>query len=277
MPAFVVSRSVTGEFPSHLSKLHFSMLCISTILIAAAGYILNDIFDRKTDEINKPGYNQIGRLITEKSAQLLVKILFALGIVLGFYIAYVIDKPFMGLIQVFSAASLYMYSSFYQKRVLSGNILIALLTALSLLTVGLFEPNFYPNFIYLLWYAGFAFTLTLVREVVKDMEDIAGDAEAQYETFPVRYGIKAGKRLALFFILLTIAWLIYILYFNFYDNNVINFWYLLAMVLIPILALAYLIAQAEEKKDFTYASLFTKLIMIGGTLSMIGFWYYFLR
>lgn len=277
LPAFQVSYNVTGEYPEHLSPLYFSLLCLSTLFIAAGGYIINDIFDQTADEYNRPGKNVIGKKISEKSAYTLSYALFGTAILLGFITAFHIGKPVMGLIQVFSAFSLYMYSSYYQKRILSGNLLIAFLSSLSLLIVGLYEPNFYPNFMYLLWYAGFAFTVSLTRELIKDMEDVQGDEKAQYITFPVRFGIKAGKRTGLVFVLLNILLLSYILITFFYQNNVISFWYLMAMFLIPFLALGYLIQTAEEKKDFTYASLFCKGIMVYGIVSMAGFWYYFLR
>lgn len=68
IPAFQTEYNITGEFPDHLSKFDFSLLVLSTILIAAAGYIINDIFDITADEINKPESVVIGKKITEKSA-----------------------------------------------------------------------------------------------------------------------------------------------------------------------------------------------------------------
>ncbi len=277
MPAYKITFLVTGVFPLHLSLTNFLILCSSTLYIAMGGYIINDYFDTVPDEINKPGKNVIGKLISANTALYASCFLFALGILAGFYIALKIQKPMMGCVQVFCAASLYMYSTYYQKRILSGNFLIAVLSALSILIIGLYEPDFYPNFAYLLWYASFAFTTTLLRELLKDMEDFDGDEKAQYKTFPIWFGLKATKSLALFYVAVNLIVLFYILFTNFYDNVVINFWYLYALFAIPFLALAYLISQAEVKKDFMYASLFTKLIMFAGICSMFGFWFYFLK
>jgi 4-hydroxybenzoate polyprenyltransferase len=277
IPAYKISYLVTGEFPEHLSKFYFGLLSLSTLLIAAGGYIINDIFDQTTDGYNKPGKNQINRLLKEKTAFYLSYFFFGTGIVLGFIVALHIGKPLMGMIQVFSAFSLYMYSSFYQKRVLSGNLLIAFLTSLAILIIGLYEPNFYPNFIYIIWYAGFAFTLSFIREVVKDMEDLDGDEKAQYLTYPVRYGIKSAKRLAFALTVIHTLLITYVLTANFYDNKVINFWQLLALFVIPFIALGYLILKATEKQDYRYISIYCKVLMVAGILSMIGFWHYFLK
>lgn len=238
---------------------------------------MNDYYDIRTDHYNKPGKNVIGNLISEKTAYFLSLVLYLIGCLIGFEIAIQIHHPKMGMVQVFSAVSLYMYSAYYQKKVLSGNFLIAFLSALSLLIVGLFEPDFYPNFIYLLWFAAFAFSVTLLRELLKDIEDFDGDEKSQYRTFPIRYGIKKAKQLGLYLVAFNLLLLFGILYSGFYENAVINFWYLLSIFGIPFLALGYMISNAEEKKDFTYASLFAKFIMVAGIFSIVGFWYYFLR
>jgi 4-hydroxybenzoate polyprenyltransferase len=211
-PAYKVSFNVTGNFPDHLSLIYFCLLVASTLLIAAGGNIINDTTDTVTDEYNKPGANTIGRSISTEKANKIAILFFGTGIILGFITAMKIGKPIMGMVQVFSAVSLYLYSSYYQKKVLSGNILIAFLSALSLLIVGLFEPDFYPNFLYLLWYVSFAFGISLVRELVKDIEDLDGDEKAQYITFAVRYGKKKAQYLASALTILNLVLIDYILY-----------------------------------------------------------------
>ncbi len=183
----------------------------------------------------------------------------------------------MGAVQILVAISLYMYSSFYKRRLLAGNIIIALLSGISLLIVGLFEPEYYPNLTFLLWYSIFAFELSLIREVIKDVEDLDGDELAQCKTFPIRFGIQKSKFFIAFLILFTYTTIEWVLYSYFYTNTVINFWYLSGLFFIPLAALFYLITTANCKKDFTYASLFCKFSMAAGILSMAGLWYYFIR
>ncbi|MBP6334962.1 MAG: UbiA family prenyltransferase [Bacteroidia bacterium] len=277
LPAFETESIITGDFPVHLSLLDFSLLVFSTIIIAAGGYIINDAFDIDTDAINKPGKNVVGTFISETTAKKLFLGFSFIGICIGFYLSWKIDKLMMGCVQIFTAVSLWMYATYYKKRFLSGNLLIALLTSLSLLVVGLFEPEFYRNFIYLLLYSGFAFSLTLLREIIKDIEDVEGDERTHCKTLPVRLGIPASKRVVYGIIILNILLILYTLYQYFYSNLIFNFWIMASMFTIPLLALFGLVRMAEEMKDYYYAGMFTKIIMLAGILTMIPFYYYFLR
>jgi len=277
MPAYQTAYNNIEIFPPHLSKMDFMLLVCSTLLIAAAGNIINDVFDVISDGINKPGKNSIGKLISSETATRLFYIFSATGIAIGFYLAFKIEKPVMGFINVFAAGSLWMYSSYYKKRLLTGNILIAILAGLALLIIGLYEPEFYPNITYLLIYCGFAFAVTLIREIIKDMEDIDGDERTQCKTLPVIVGIKKTKTVVLILIIVTIALVGWVLVTYFYGNHVISIWNLLAIFEIPFLALAYLVMTASEKKDFHFASTFAKLIMVLGVFSLFPFYYFFLR
>jgi 4-hydroxybenzoate polyprenyltransferase len=277
MPAYTASYFATEIFPQHLSALNFTLLVISTVLIAAAGYIINDTFDVHIDEVNKPGKNIIGKNISESTAKKLYFILSGTGIVIGFYLAIQIGKPVMGLVHVFSAVSLWMYSAHFKRRLLSGNLIISILCALSLLIVGLYEPEFYSNINFLLWFAIPAFLLSFIRELIKDIEDIDGDERSQCKTAPIVWGIRATKGIIIFLIVVLMLFLSDILYFNFYTNTVIGFWYLESIFIIPILGLLYLVISAGEKRDYYFASLFSKILMLLGVLMLIPFWYYFLK
>ncbi len=277
MPAFTVEYKVTNVFPDHLNKLQFILLVISTLLIAAGGYIINDIQDTSIDQYNKPGKNKINNGIKEESAFKLYYILSAIGAACGFFVAFSIGKISLGFVPLFAAISLYMYSTFYKKRFLSGNIMIAFLSALSVMIVGLFEPEFYKSFIYLLWYGVFAFEISLIREIIKDIEDKDGDERAQSKSLPVLYGVKKTKWVVHFLILLLTASIMHVLYHDFYDNTVINFWILTGIFILPLLILAYSVSVSEDKKDFHIASSIAKGYMSMGIFSLLGFWYYFLR
>lgn len=277
LPVFSIEQKINGEFPSHLSPFYFALLMLSTILIAAGGNIINDYFDISIDEVNKPGKNPVGKFISEKKAKLFAFILFIAGSAIGLFLAFHIDKPIMAGVQLLSVITLYSYSSFYKRRLLIGNFMIALLSGLSILTPGLFEPNYYANLTFLLWFSLFAFEISLIREVIKDIEDLDGDELAQCKTFPIRFGIPKSKVLIGFFIILNYGTIQYALYNYFLKNTVISFWYLSGLFFIPFAALFYLVVTASVKKDFTYASLFAKGIMLYGILSMAGLWYYFIR
>jgi 4-hydroxybenzoate polyprenyltransferase len=276
LPAFRAEFFITGFFPSNLSDFNFFILVASVVLISAAGYIINDYFDIHIDQVNRPGKNIVGKKLSAKSALVIFVILSVIGLIAGFYVAIIVSKPGLGLLHVFAVASLWMYSSFYKRRLFIGNVIVALLCAISVMITGLFEPEFYKNIVFLTWFTVPAFLLTLVRELIKDIEDIDGDELSQCKTAPIVFGIRTTKFIILSVLVVLLAYISHILYWNFFTNKVINFWYMICIFLIPVFALSYLVMTASEKKDFYYASLFTKLLMVGGISSMFFFWKYFL-
>lgn len=277
MPAYITEFNNTGVFPPHLSKPEFLILMFATLAIAAGGYIINDVFDINIDEINKPGINTVGKKISVQSASLSAYILFTSGSIAGIVLGFRENTPAIGFLLPFTAVSLYMYSSHFKRRVLTGNLIIAFLSALSVSIVALFEPHFYPNIIFVLIYAIFAFVISLIREIIKDAEDIEGDERLKCNTFPIHYGISKTKKLLGILIALNLIVICYFLAHFFYNNSVISFWYLAGIFIVPFIALGYLISSAETKKDFHYASTFAKFVMLYGLLTMIPFYWYFLK
>ena len=122
-----------------LNDLHFALLVLSTLSIAAAGYIINDIYDVEADEVNKPEAVLIGKTITEKNAFNLFLALNVIGVGLGFYLSQVVGRSgFFPLFVVISAA-LYVYSSFLKQWPGVGNIVVSAVVAMSILIVGIFD------------------------------------------------------------------------------------------------------------------------------------------
>jgi 4-hydroxybenzoate polyprenyltransferase len=277
MPAYITEFNNTRYFPPHLSKTQFLLLMFATMMIGAGGYIINDVFDIQIDEVNKPGKNLVGKKISEKSASLTAYILFTAGSIIGVLLSMQVDAPAMGMLLPFSAVSLYMYSSHFKRRLLSGNFMIALLSGLSVLIVALFEPHFYPNIQFVLIYAVFGFLLSLIREIIKDAEDIEGDARYGCRTFPVLYGISKTKILISILITVDLLIICFFLSLYFYHNRVIGFWYLVGLFAVPFIALGYLVSSADTRKDFHYASSFSKFVMLYGIMTMVPFYWYFLR
>ena len=277
MPAFITEFNNTGVFPEHLNKFEFFLLLFATLTIAAGGYIINDVFDIHIDAMNKPGRNAVGKIISVQSASVTAYLLFTLGSIMGIILSIRAHALAMGFLLPFSAVSLYMYSSYFKRRPLTGNMIIALLSALSVLIVALFEPHFYPNIQFVLIYAVFAFIISLIREIIKDAEDMDGDERDQCKTFPILYGIRRTKMLLNGLISINLVIICFFLSLYFYNNAVISFWYLVGLFAIPFVALGYLVSSAETKKDFHYASSFAKFVMLYGILTMIPFYWYFLK
>lgn len=263
-----------------LSTFHFLMLMVSTLLIAAAGYVINDYFDNNIDRINKPQHVVVGKTISRRQAMLTHTILNVLGVALGFWVAYQIGVIKLGLIQLFSTGLLWFYSTDFKKRLLAGNLLIALLTAMVPFTVLLFEIpplisayrimladmnlNFNHIMIFVGGYAGFAFITTLVREIIKDMEDVEGDEKFGCETMPIVWGLKVSKAVTIGLVLITMILLGLIMSQQFQDKDHISFAYFLTFLQLPSVALMIKVSAANTSRDFHLASRMQKLIMLAG-------------
>lgn len=171
-------------FKLQLSEWQFFLLSLSTVMIAAAGYIINDYFDEKIDRINKPVQLIIDKGIKRRVAMGAHMVINFLAITIGVSLAYSIGMWKLGLIYFVSASGLWYYSTTFKRQFLVGNILVAFLTGLVPLMVGLFEIpllirqygtviaqyniNFNIIFNFIAGFSFFAFITTLIREILKD-------------------------------------------------------------------------------------------------------------
>ncbi|MGD2034472.1 MAG: geranylgeranylglycerol-phosphate geranylgeranyltransferase [Bacteroidales bacterium] len=269
--------SVSG-FRVQLDTLQFSMLVVSTVMIAAAGYIINDYFDRKTDLINRPGKVIVGRLIKRRYVMAFHIIFTSLGILAGSYVAYSIGRLSLSMIFIFAGIVLWFYSTTYKRQVLVGNLIISVLVGLVPMLVLVFE---FPllvqryqlhilakgvRFDYLIFWVGsysiFAFTVNLIREINKDIEDFEGDAVFGCRTIPIAWGLKAAKWIVTVLIVLMIAPVIYLLVFHLADK--ISFVYIVLFIIVPLIMLAFGVNWASTKKQYHILSQSSKLIMLAG-------------
>jgi 4-hydroxybenzoate polyprenyltransferase len=266
-----------------LSHGQFFLLVLSTVLVAAAGYIINDYFDLNIDQVNKPGRIIIDRVIHRRWAILWHTFFNVIGVALGVWVAWQIGYPWLGLTQAVCSGLLWFYSTSYKRQMLIGNVVISLLTALTVLVVGFYEPKLYREIntvnapaVYqllriILLYAAFAFLLSLIREIVKDLEDIKGDAYLGCRTMPIVYGINASKDIAS---VLCGAMLVMILIVQIAIIPLGWYWvagYLLVAVQAPVIWVIRRLRHAVSSEDFHRGSHLIKWIMLTGILSMLFF------
>ena len=261
-----------------LNDMQFLLLVISTVLVAAAGYIINDYFDIQVDQLNKRKII-VGNSIKRREAMALHFIFSGLGIGIGFYLGHKIGMWNLGFINLFSASALWLYSTHFKRNYLSGNLLISLLSALVLIIVALYDilPASEQNdinaivvFKIICIYAAFAFITTLIREIVKDLEDLEGDQKMGYETYAIVSGKKKAKNIVQTLSLLTILGVACILYSQF-QADLYSFLYVLFFVEFPFLYFVWKLKNAEKSADFHALSILIKIIMLSGTLSMLVF------
>lgn len=270
---------VHQDIPLALADWQYHLLVLATVLIAAAGYVINDIFDQDSDAINKPLKAIVGKSITEGRAYNIYVGLNITGVAIGFYLSNVILRPSFAVVFILIAASLYFYATNLKQTPVLGNIVVAALLALSVLIIGVFDlyPATYEAnqkemgllFKILLDYALFAFFINFIREIAKDAQDAKGDYNAGIKTLPILIG--AGRTAKLIFALLLVAVVMVFLYIN---NHLMNnelypaTIYSMVVVLAPLLYLAVKSWTAKTVQEFHHISLILKWIILFGILSI---------
>ncbi len=276
----------TGDilYKPMLSQLHFFVLTFSVVIIAAAGYIINDYFDVKTDEINKPHKIFIGRKISRRKAMLVHVVFSFLGILLGLYCSISAGKWYLVLYHIFTWFFLWIYSVYLKRKLIVGNILIALLTSIVVwlvfeyeshgLKTQLNESTFLNIQNICIYFALFAFMVNLIREIIKDAEDIKGDLIIKSNTIPIKYGLKTTR-----YICIALAVLSTLFIFQFFTGLYKLIQTPTLLEYIPVILFLFLffpllifrIFKADRNKDFSAISNFLKLIMLMGIMSLLLF------
>jgi len=243
----------------------FGLLVLAALLVAAAGYIINDYYDVKIDAINRPARLVVGRLLRRRHAMLAHVVLSGVGVVLAAALSWRLGAVTLG-----AALLLWGYSARFKRLPLVGNVSIATLTGALILLPALLPLATPEGRLKALWlYALAAFLLTAVREIVKDLEDMRGDAQHGCRTLPLVWGVARSKWVAGFFLVCLgvlvlgvagqlLAW----------GRWPLAAW-LLGLVLGPLGWLAYLLLRADRRRHFRQLSAWCKGIMLAGVLSML--------
>ncbi|PWJ39968.1 4-hydroxybenzoate polyprenyltransferase [Sediminitomix flava] len=234
----------------------FARVVLATTLIAAAGYVINDYYDIKIDTINKPSRVFIGRILTRRKAMFLHTFLNFIGIALGTSVSIKI-----GVICFICAFLLWLYSNQLKRMLFIGNLCVAALTSLCILIIGIYVDDHYA-LIYI--YSLFAFGTTVIREIIKDIQDLKGDKAFGCKTLPIVWGIRKTKYLIYFLIstlIISTGALIHL-----YEFSALNIF--LIFLLVPVLYLAYRLYNADTVKEFAWLSSYCKAIMLAGILGI---------
>lgn len=242
---------------SLITNLEMLALSFSTVLITAAGYVINDYYDVKIDYINKPQRVVVGRFLKRRSSIVLHAWLNTIGILLGTWVSWKI-----GVIDFFAIGLLWLYSNQLKRLPLLGNIAVAVLTGLAVFIVYIF---FQKSLFLFAAYATFAFFISLIREIIKDMEDVEGDKKFGCKTLPISIGIRSSKMVIYFISLIFLASVVLLL------QQEPKFWWVLSGLTLMLGWLSYRLFRADKNIDFTNLSTLSKQIMILGLISMIFF------
>ena len=289
-----------------MSNFHFFLLSLSTVMIAAAGYIINDYFDTKVDRVNRPDKIIVGKYIKRRWAMGSHIVISGIALLISAFVTYKIGHFKLFAIQFLSVGALWYYSVSFKKQVLIGNVVVALLAALVPFVAGLYEiilqhqfgddtantliffvekgtsfedvrflitEIFDNSFNWVIGLSLFAFLSTLLREIIKDIEDYEGDKKYYSNTLAVVHGKEKAKKVSQALVVVMMLFLGYLQFQQLSSNDTTSFIYFLFALQVPLGYLFYQLQQANQKTDYSKLSRNTKLFMLSGILYTLVFGY----
>ncbi len=265
----------------------FFLLVLASVLIAAAGYIINDYFDQQIDKINKPQKVIVGKIIHRRWVILWHWVLSVAGIGISFYISYKTGKWILGWANLAASLLLWFYSTTFKKRLLIGNIIIAALSAWVILVVYFFVGagfnqwyqgesfiNFQRFFKFTTVYTGFAFVTSLIREAIKDLEDMEGDRQYLCHTMPIVWGVPASKVYVGVWLIVCMGALGILQLYAWHSGMWVMVLFIAVFLLVPLISILRGLLKAVTAVEYHRLSTFIKLVMLAGILSMLFFLLY---
>jgi 4-hydroxybenzoate polyprenyltransferase len=268
---------------SPLNGYVFLVFVLSVCMIASGGNVINDYFDYQIDLINKPEKLIIEKIVSKQAAMSGYLFLTLVGIAGGFLTGWLIGMFKLGFFFGFGALMLYSYSETFKQKLLIGNLIIALLGFLFILLLWIIEffalrnsagsfvvvfPSFLKINVIMGGYALFAFLTTLIREIIKDIEDVEGDKLNGCQTLPISIGLPVVRLILFSLIVFTIIVLIVCQYYCWYNNLQVLAVYIAVVIQLQLVWLYFRFHRAESKKDYHAVSISMKWIMIAGILGI---------
>jgi 4-hydroxybenzoate polyprenyltransferase len=239
-----------------LQDFRLYLLVLSTVIITAAGYMINDYYDVKIDYVNRPDQVVVGKSIKRRMVIFMHSILNFTAIWLGYLVS-----PRIAVVNFIAAFLLWLYSNRLKREPFIGNLTVAILTGFSIYLVAYFYQK---SELLVLTYAIFAFFLNLIREIIKDIEDRPGDRKHGCRTLPIVIGFRKTKQVIF---VIAFSFVCSIMFVTFKINNPVLFIYF-GILGIVFMWFMWKIYQADRKDHFTELSTIAKILMLVGTLSM---------
>jgi 4-hydroxybenzoate polyprenyltransferase len=281
---FCVFESIVTPGYQQRDFRSFSLLVLASVLIAAAGYIINDYFDVQIDAVNKPQKVVVDKILKRRWAIMWHWLLSGIGIVLSVYVSYKTGKWIIAMANFVCVFLLWFYSATFKKKILSGNVIVAALSAWVVVVVYFFcgaSIDMWQNqhisfdakrfFKFTLLYAGFAFIVSLIREVIKDLEDMEGDAKFRCRTMPIAWGTPASKVFTAVWLVVCIGVLAIVQLYAWQSGWWIISVYSSFLVIAPLIFILRKLYKATLPADYHQLSSMVKFVMLAGILSMLFF------
>ena len=258
-----------------LSEFYFALLLFSILLIVGAGYTINDYFDIKVDSENKDEHVIVGRTIKRRIALVIHFILTSVGLILGFYIAYKINQLVISIILIVCSYILWIYNLKLKRIFFLANLIVAGLSAVfvtSIATLEIFLKYNHNasinNIKTLILIATFAFILSLMNEIIKDLRTVEGDKKYKIRTLPTVWGLLKTKEFLKWLSIIT-AFIISLIAITKFKTNLTALSYAFIFIIGPLFLLNIWVYKAQQTIDYERISKLNKFIIFTGIMSLL--------
>tara|TARA_B000000475_G_C15974783_1_gene438518 strand:+ start:29 stop:922 length:894 start_codon:yes stop_codon:yes gene_type:complete len=258
-----------------LSEFYFALLLFSILLIVGAGYTINDYFDIKVDSENKDEHVIVGRTIKRRIALVIHFILTSIGLILGFYIAYKINQLVISIVLIVCAYILWIYNLKLKHIFFLANLIVAGLSAVFVTSIATLEiflkynhNTSINNIKTLILIATFAFILSLMNEIIKDLRTVQGDKKYKIRTLPTVWGLLKTKEFLKWLSIIT-AFIISTIAITKFKTNITALSYAFIFIIGPLFLLNVWVYKAQHTIDYERISKLNKFIIFTGIMSLL--------
>lgn len=265
IPIIILAQYLSAIFilapekkPIHvILDINLLLIVLATALTIASGYIINSFYDSKKDLINRPNKSILDRLVSQQTK---LRVYFALNFTVAFFAFLISFKAFLFFsVYIFL---IWFYSHKVKKFVIIGNLMATLMAILPFFALLLYYKNFYEVII---CHATFLFLLLLIREMIKDLENIKGDLANDYKTIPILHGELTSKKIISFLTLLTV-FPVYLLIEKFEIGNMDLYFYSCLLFLLLFLLKLW---KSDLKEHYLLLHNLLKFLIVSGVFSII--------
>lgn len=273
-----------AQFSEQMPWWVLTLIILATVFVAAGGYVINDYFDEKIDRINRPDDLVVTRHISREGAMRLFQVLTLVGVLMALGVAWWARSWTLAMIFIVIPGLLWFYSASYKRQLLIGNIVVAFASALVPLLIAIINADYLAHlygealaytpivgqlYVWLGGFAIFAFLMTLVREMVKDIEDREGDCEMECRTIPIVWGVKTTKIIVTILLLSIAALIVYIAWAVLpfpHSWQSFSIRYVVFGLLVPIACIITLLWASTNQVEIRRTQLVLKFMMFMGVM-----------
>jgi 4-hydroxybenzoate polyprenyltransferase len=237
--------------------LHLNYIVLATVCVVAAGYIINNFYDDQVDRINRPLKTGLDNYVRQETKLRLYFFLNFVGFLFGFFVSWK-----AGLFFAVYIFGIWFYSHKLKKYPFTGLISATSLTLMPFFVIFVYYKNF-SDIIFI--HAIFLFLVIMVRELIKDLQNMKGAIANNYDTFPIVYGEKKTKQLSILLLFLTLVPIIFL--FQYPALSYMKYYFYFAMV--AFLFLAFYLWKSTERNQYRFLHNVLKIVLLIGVFCLV--------